>query len=160
MGKPSLGDFALKSVNQGTNLQETRIHWYWCSKITCASTLQVLQVAMKISLCSWFRKIWCTVMSLLPFRKGHQCVHTTCCKCSLIFEIIHVLLNKTSKSTPLIRGLQSTSIQTHIQTAHSDHSLPHPSLKMPSVLLLFIPAIVPSGVWLVPVELETSWDQV
>lgn len=139
--------------SQGPNLQETRIHWCGCSKITYASTLRVLQVAMKTSLCRWFRKTWCTAMSLLLFGKGHQCVHTPCCKCNLIFEIIHVLLNKTSKFTPLIRGLQSTSIQIHIQTAHSGHSLSHPSLKMPSVLLLLIPVIAASSVWLIPVEL-------
>lgn len=89
MGKSSFGDFAWKSVNQGKDLQETRIHWCWCSEITC--TLQVLQVAMKSSLCSWFRKTWCSAVSLLPFRKGHQCIYTPCCKCSLIFEIIHVM---------------------------------------------------------------------
>lgn len=72
MGKPSSGDFAWKSVTQGKDLQETRIHWCWCSKITCAGILQVLQIAMKTSLCSWFRKTWCTAVSLLPSRKGHH----------------------------------------------------------------------------------------
>lgn len=47
-------------------------------------------------------------MTLLPSRKGCQCVNITCYKCSWIFEIIHVLLNITSKFTPLIGGSQST----------------------------------------------------
>lgn len=47
-------------------------------------------------------------MTLLPFRKGCLCVNITRYRCSLIFEIIHVLLNKKSKFTPLIRGSQRT----------------------------------------------------